>query len=485
MAVCRNCGNLVPTSSGHCLQCGAEYGGQNGPTAKTPQWGGLDLDIAHERADQKQRVRKAEERPADASRSATGTSKREQRSMGASEEIGLSNARGAAFDDPLGGNEDDDVVLQLDVDAAKRGIKEKSEREKAQQKAVDAAENENRKIEAIAKYGRSPANNFAAVGYAARVLWRRYRLRSDLLDLAEKTKQAREYLHKSLCAVGAVMFARRDSREMQPYRDQIQSITNAELRIRELRESHQQVRASSVGLMQDVMQTIKEVQLRAEPLRAEESKFLEELSQVEKVRQKHEGIIAQAEAEHKTLLQNAGSKPDPSFIAAFDRERRKRQEKLDLVIEKINGINSKIDGIRARLQEIKQEIDALHHQRKSLHTDRARSEQQHKKESDGAQNAYERAQAMLGECGLIDDIKDIAQREIAKARSAKESLRKVEQQAALYEKAKSAYDRPALMRGLYMVGALTGLVIVALIAVTHLVPDSDAVDLDVDKVTQE
>jgi chromosome segregation ATPase len=272
---------------------------------------------------------------------------------------------------------------------------------------------------------------------------------------------------------------------MQRYRDQIQAIADAERTIQELCESHQQVRASSVELMQDVMQTIKDVQLRTEPIRVEESKLLEELSQVEKVRQKHEGIIAQAEAEHRALMQNTASKPDPSFVAAFDRERKKRQEKLDIVIDKINNINNRLDRVRARLQEAKQEIDSLHQQRKSLHTDRARNEQQHEKRSGDAQNTYERAQAALGECGLIDDLKEIAQREITKARSAKETLEKIEQQTALYEKAKGSYDRSAFTRGLYLAGALTGLVIVALIAVSHLVPDSEASDLGVDEVTQE
>jgi DNA repair exonuclease SbcCD ATPase subunit len=233
------------------------------------------------------------------------------------------------------------------------------------------------------------------------------------------------------------------------------------------------------------MQTIKDVQLRTEPLRVEESKLLEELRQVEQVRQKHEGVIAQADAEHRALLQNAGSKPDPSFVAAYNRERQKRQAKLDVVIEKINGINNKIDGVRARLQEAKQEIDALHEQRKSLHTDRARNEQQHEKASGDAQDAFERAQSDLGECALIDDLREIAQREIAKARSAKEALAKIEQQTALYEKAKGSFDRSAFTRGLYILGAITGLVIVALVAVSHLVPNSDAADQGADEVTQE
>jgi len=456
---------------------------------QTPQWGGLDLDIADERAVTREITADppgstAKARSANATKSSTGSSKQTQRSRRSSAEIDMGPTPSAVFDDPLSGFADDDVVLQLDVDAAKQDLKGKSAREKAQREAAETLNDENRKIEAIAKYGRAPANSFAAIVYAGRVLWRQYRLRSDLNLLATKTDQAREHLHKSLCAVGAVMYGRRDSREMQRYRDQTQAITDAERTIQELRESHQQVRASSVELMQDVMQAIKEVQLRTEPIRAEEAKLLEELGQVEKVRQKHEGIIAQAESEHKALLQNAGSRPDPSFVAAFDRERKKRQERLDIVIDKINGINNKIDGVRARLQEVKQEIDALHQQRKSLHTDRAQSEQQHEKKSSDAQDAYERAQAALGTCALVDDLKEIAQREIVQARSARETLGKIEQQKALYEKAKAAYDRSAFSRGLYLVGALTGFVIVALIAVSQLVPDSDAADLGVDEVTQ-
>ncbi len=268
-----------------------------------------------------------------------------------STDVDMGPSRSAAFDDPLGGFEDDDVVLQLDVEATKQDLKGKSARVREQREDAEIQESENRRIEAIAKYGRAPTNSFASIAYAGRVLWRQYRLRSDLHELAEKTKQARGHLHKSLCAVGALIYGRRDSREMQRYRDQIQSIADAERRIQELRESHQQVRASSVELMQDVMQTIKEVQLRTEPFRVEESKLLEELAQVEKVRQKHEEIIAQADAEHKALLQNAGSKPDPSFVAAYNRERQKRQEKLDIVIDKINGINNKIDGVRVRFKK--------------------------------------------------------------------------------------------------------------------------------------
>ncbi|MBN1653008.1 MAG: hypothetical protein JXA30_04455 [Deltaproteobacteria bacterium] len=377
------------------------------------------------------------------------------------------------FDDPLGGFSTDDVVLQLDTDATRQELKARSEKEKARRAVAEARENEDRKVAAIARYGDTPANLFSAIVYAARVLWRRYRLRLDVRRLRDAREQARDHLHQSLCAVGEVMYNRGDSREMQPYRDQIQAITNARQTIQELRTSHQQVRASSVEMMQDVMQAIKDVQLRTEPLRVEESRLLEELGQYEKSRQSQQQLIEKAELEHKALMQNAAAKPDPSFLAAVDRERGKRQEKLDSVMDKIRGVNDQLERVRSRLQEAKQQIDSFHQQRKSLHMDRARDERQHELKSSDAQSAYERAKATLGERGLIDDLGQIAKTEIDKARSAKQNLQEIEQQVILYEKAKAAYDSRAFLRGSWLLGALIALVMVAFIGLSFLMPNHE------------
>lgn len=488
MSRCTNCGAEIINGMTTCAHCGTGYGIGPGSMVEEPNWGGLDLNTQKEKFTESEQVLALDVDPnsGKATQSTAGAGS-PQSSSHTVDPMGMSgSAMGGVLDDPLGGFEVGGPSLQVDLELRNRELIEKRAKEEEERKALLKREKEEQRIRELGKFGSVPTNLLSTSIYALRVLWRKYKLRMALKDIQIKYDRAEKNLDKMLAAVGETMYNQRDSQLMQPFQDRVQKITDAKINIKNIQEDYKKARVSSVELMKDVMQSIKDTQLKAEPLRAQESRLLEELNQIDGVRKKHEEIIRQADEEHKALIQNMTASPDPNFLASVDQERRKRQARLDVVLGKRDQINHKLDQVRQALQDIKDQVACLHDQRKSFHTQRSQDEQLHQKRNDDVQNEIERAKANLGEIGLANRLKGIADVEITKARNAQATVKSISKQIRLYQKASETYDHDVYVRGLWVLGACLGFILLLSIALSQILPDggdanlSDSITLQTD-----
>jgi len=250
--------------------------------------------------------------------------------------------------------------------------------------------------------------------------------------------------------VGDVMYAHQGDEELLTYEDKIQTVTDARMGVQQTADSKQQARASAAEQMKEIMESIKQVHQRIEPLRAHESELLVALEKCEGIRQKHQAVMDRAEEEHKALLKNTTGTPDPNWLASVEQQRQARLAKIKPVLDRIQEINNRLKEVHAKISERQAEIEKLHDRRKSIHTEMARTEHQHEMESEQKHARLEGALIRLGEAGLQNNLQNIAVSEIQEARKAIDVVKNLDYEIHLHEHAIDSYERGGFTRGLVL-----------------------------------
>jgi hypothetical protein len=351
------------------------------------------------------------------------------------------------------------VELELAV-----SIEKMRRTERPKQQAAAPRRTEDLRVKQIGGYGLVPGGFTGTASYALRVTRRKLKIRGELRALTAQRRQPAESMNRSLLRAGEIMFERRADEELAPYASMMRAVEGAERSIEEVATDGEQFRASSAQQMNSLTEAIESARREAKPMRKVETELLSELKRHEEERKRQQERIRRSNKEYHDLKKAMIGAPDPAWLAAMEEQQEARQAKLDAVDGKIDDVNRRIAEVRRRLARNKEEADALHGQLRSHQESRSRDERTIKARTSEARTAREVALIELGREGMVENLKGVADSDLADARESGENIRQIDREITLHERALEAYDAGAFARGMFalvllavfLVGAAVG-----------------------------
>jgi hypothetical protein len=335
--------------------------------------------------------------------------------------------------------------------AEKEAVEESPEAAQARKKAE--------LLRQIGGYGVAPTKLFEYPLYALRVLWRQYRLRSEVKALNSRKQQPSQEMNRALRAAGEAMYNMRSPAELQAYGERIRAIDAADRNLSDLKSGREKARVSSVEQMKETTRLIQEAQRRAEPLRSEESRLLQELGRRQEVMSQLKEMDRKAEDEHRALGQSMTGVPDAGWMASVEGERRERRGKMAEAQSEIDATERQLREVREKLAGIKAEVDSLSEQRKAFAGMRAQDERQFETRSGEIQQSREASLVELGRLGMEQKLENVADLDFESARKALSVIGDVDREIELRRQALETYQPRPFHAGLGLLAAALALLI--------------------------
>ena len=369
---------------------------------------------------------------------------------------------GGMLDDPSAGDLLEGPVLELEVDRPEKRSRKASRaggKKPEQSPEETAAKKKQAQLRQISGYGEMPAKPIGYPFYALRVLWRQYRLRSELKELDRRRQQPNEEMTRALKAAGEAMYVKQELAGREPFGEKIRAVGAADHDLDELKSGREQARASTVEQMKETVRAVEETQQKAAPLRGEENRLLEELRQNQAILQELRAKDRKTEEEHSALVQNTIGKPDAGWQAAVESEREKRRSEIAAAQSEVDERDRQLQTVRGKLVDIRSEVDALNERRKSFAEIRAQDEQKFESRAGEVQKSREAALVELGRLGMEQRLPGVADCDFERGRRALAVLAEIDRNRQLRREALPTYQKRPFRAGLGLLAAALALLI--------------------------
>jgi hypothetical protein len=363
---------------------------------------------------------------------------------------------GRLLEDPLQEDLLEGPALELELEKPKKRVR-RAAGAKAKPSEASPEETEARKraelLQKLGGYGVAPTKTIEFPLYALRVLWRQYRLRSEIKALNGRKQEPSDEMNRALRAAGQAMYDKRNMAELQAYGDRIRAIDSADRDLSDLQSGREKARASSVEKMKETAQAIQEAQEKAEPFRVEENRLLQELRQRQEALSRLQEMNRKAEEEHRALSQSMSGIPDAGWMASVESERKERQGKIAEAQSEVDATNRQLEEVRGKLAAIRSEVDSLNEQRKVFAGMREQDERLFESKSGEIQQSRQAALVELGRLGMEQSLANVADRDFASARKAASTMEEIDREIELRQEALKQYQPRPFHAGLALLAA--------------------------------
>ena len=483
---CPNCGIAIRPGTKHCKSCGARNLDEprKPPPPQSSGWGDLDLDRRPSGPLSGQTSSGAPRQPAQQANTAVrptmsaepGAEAPSRPQMPGGDLFG-----GRILDDQLVGDPLDGPALELEVEKPKRRPRKTSREVRKQPEQSPeqiAARKKQEQIRQIGGYGEKPAKPIGYPLYALRVLWRQYRLNTEVKERQSGKQQPNQEMNRALKSAGQAMNKRPELAGREPFAEKIRAIGAADRTRDELKAGRNQTRASRIEQMKQTARDIQQNQQKVEPLRGEETRLLEELRQRRGVLEEIQANDRRAEEEHHALVKNAIGEPDPGWQAQVDNERKQRQSEIAAAQSEVDESNRQLQTVRRKLTEIGSEVDALNQKRKTFAETRARDEQEFESRTREVQKSREAALVELGRLGMEQKLENVADRDFEAARRALSTIEEIDREIELRRKALPTYEKRPFRTGLALLAVGLALLIALYAGLSALLHEEEPYEFE-------
>jgi hypothetical protein len=318
-----------------------------------------------------------------------------------------------------------------------------------------------KRIRDLARYPAVPEKWVGAVPYFVRVYLRIREVESQVQKLTQQRKRLDLANDEALCALGQVLYAKREDPELQPLAAQLRVVGNS---ANEVGARAAAAKRTEAGLSHEIAAAESELaaaQAAAEPVQAREATLAKTVDLHLQQIKRREMLIRKAEVDAKA------QPADPARMQAFQSERELHRVEIQTMQAKLPPIEAELASVRGSLEKQRVQIAALQERVRKLQGQMGREHERERVSVGGSQSAHREALRSLATAAMKQEISATAapaeHKAAFEARQIAEAQRESEE---LMRAAVSCYDAAVYKRGMQLVmGATIGvfLLFIALI----------------------
>jgi hypothetical protein len=328
-------------------------------------------------------------------------------------------------------------------------------------------------VTGLANYGNPPDNARETAFYAVWVTWRRLALRAALRQLEQQRAGEVEKLDAEFLKVGESVFSRRGDDSLDPYREELAAVWEANEKIELAREIDKKVRETVTEEIEYVADSILHTRKETEPFRQEESRILGLIEAVKKKKEKREAELEKLEKKRKSYAkalekgeEEGEEEVEEGALEKIEDAIDKRKFKIEELAEELEGLDIDLEDVRVELKDAEDKVKTLHEERKSQIKKQSYSAKHNAALRSEGEEARKKALIALGNRVYDADFSLIPGNVADRARKAAKAVESIGEQIDLHKKALTAYDGRAVFRGYTIIGGVALLLAVLVVSLS-------------------